>query len=47
VEPLRTLASYRRRTSGDGTVKVDFGMNAIALGNGTVHVGDPVFVPSI
>ncbi len=40
-EPLRTLATYRRRKGTEGTV-VDFGMNAMAEGGGTVHVGDEV-----
>ena len=36
-EPLSTLATYRRRGHG-----VDFGMNAVAMDEGFVRVGDPV-----
>lgn len=38
-EPLRTLATYRKRNG-----KVYFGMNAVHLGVGTLRVGDPVTV---
>lgn len=38
-EPLRTLATYRRRGVGEG---VFFGMNAIADGEGSVRTGDLV-----
>ena len=38
-EPLRTLKGYRRTASG-----VTFGMNLIARGTGTLHVGDGVVV---
>jgi uncharacterized protein len=41
-EPTRTLATYRRRVGTKGQVKVDFGMNAMALGGGIVRVGDLV-----
>lgn len=40
-EPLSTLARYRGRVQ-DGGLKVDFGMNAIAIGAGMVRVGDLV-----
>lgn len=43
-EPLRTLATYRRR-KGTDDVKVDFGMNAMALSGDVVRVGDLVTVP--
>jgi len=39
VEPLRTLASFRKRGSA-----VMFGMNAVHRGIGSVRVGDPVTV---
>ena len=39
-EPLRTLATYRKRISESGSVKLDFGMNAIADGSGAVAKGD-------
>ena len=38
-EPLRTLKTYRRGPKG-----ITFGMNLIARGRGTLHVGDPVVV---
>jgi uncharacterized protein YcbX len=38
-EPLRTLKTYRRGPKG-----ITFGMNLIARGTGTLHVGDPVVV---
>ena len=41
-EPLRTLATYRRRKGTEGAVVVDFGMNAMAIDNGSVRVGDLV-----
>ncbi|MBK8499072.1 MAG: MOSC domain-containing protein [Flavobacteriales bacterium] len=41
-EPLRTLATYRRRASTGGEVKVDFGMNAMAISGDVVRVGDLV-----
>ena len=41
-EPLRTLATYRKRTASSDASQVDFGMYAVALGSGTVHVGDDV-----
>lgn len=41
-EPLRTLATYRRRKGVEGEVKVDFGMNAMALRGNVVRVGDLV-----
>jgi uncharacterized protein YcbX len=37
-EPLRTLATYRRRV-GDPH-KVDFGMNAMGVSGGLIRVGD-------
>ena len=40
-EPLRMLATYRRR-KGTDEVKVDFGMNAMAFGRGVLRVGDLV-----
>lgn len=41
-EPTRTLATYRRRAGTEGEVKVDFGMNAMAIGGDVVRVGDLV-----
>ena len=41
-EPLRTLATYRRRKGVENEVKVDFGMNAMALKEDVVRVGDLV-----
>ncbi len=41
-EPLRTLATFRRRKGTEGEVKVDFGMNAMALDGTRVRTGDPV-----
>jgi uncharacterized protein YcbX len=41
-EPTRTLATYRRRTGSEGQVKVEFGMNAMAIGGDIVNIGDPV-----
>ena len=41
-EPTRTLATYRRRPGTEGEVKVDFGMNAMAVSGDVVHVGDLV-----
>ena len=38
-EPLRTLATYRRRGNG-----IDFGANAVAVTEGTIRVGDRVRV---
>jgi len=44
-EPLRTLANYRKRTAdGGASVKVEFGMNAVADAGVPVRVGDPVQV---
>jgi len=43
-EPLGTLASFRKRIAGDGTIKVDFGMNAMAQPGGLVRVGEVVTV---
>ncbi|HRH39589.1 MAG TPA: MOSC domain-containing protein, partial [Flavobacteriales bacterium] len=40
AEPLRTLASYRRRPGAEH--KVDFGMNAMAKSGDVVRVGDLV-----
>lgn len=42
TEPLRTLASFRRASSGG----VTFGENLIAAGTGTIEVGDEVVVTS-
>ncbi len=42
AEPLRTLATYRRRITAEGVSKVDFGMNAMARGGDMVRVGDLV-----
>lgn len=41
-EPTRTLATYRRRPGAEGVVKVDFGMNAMAIGGIVVRAGDLV-----
>jgi uncharacterized protein len=41
-EPLRTLATFRRRKGVEGAVVVDFGMNAMAQANGLVAAGDPI-----
>ncbi len=41
-EPLRTLATYRRRGGTEGEVKVDFGMNAMVVSGALVCVGDLV-----
>lgn len=41
-EPTRTLATYRRHAGTEGEVKVDFGMNAMAIGGDVVRVGDLV-----
>ena len=40
-EPLRTLANFRKR-GGQGSSRVDFGMNAIGTTGSTVRVGDAV-----
>lgn len=40
VEPLRTLATYRRAPDGE----VAFGMNLVFEGSGVLRVGDPVTV---
>lgn len=40
-EPLRTLATFRRRLKDGGSV-VDFAMNAVALSGDVVRVGDLV-----
>ena len=42
VEPLRTLAGYRRSPLGG----VIFGQNVAPLGPGTLRIGDPVAVPA-
>lgn len=42
VEPLRTLATYRRRAGAHHVV--DFGMNAMAPAGGVVRVGDGVWI---
>ncbi len=41
VEPLRTLAGYRRSPLGG----VTFGQNVTPLGTGSLRIGDPVEVP--
>ena len=41
-EPTRTLATYRRRAGTESEVKVDFGMNAMAMNGAEVRVGDLV-----
>lgn len=41
VEPLKTLAEYRRNAKGE----VDFGMNITFRGAGTIRVGDSVGEP--
>ena len=41
-EPLRTLATYRRRKGMEPEVKVDFGMNAMSVKGDVVRVGDVV-----
>lgn len=43
-EPSQTLATYRKRVTLEGAVKVEFGMNAICLNGNEVHVGDLVTV---
>jgi uncharacterized protein len=43
-EPLRTLATYRKRVTSEGSVKVDFGMNAMALAGTRITVGSEVHV---
>ena len=42
AEPLRTLANFRKDLSEKRIGKVDFGMNALTLSNGWLHVGDPI-----
>jgi len=42
-EPLRTLVTYRKRISGS-SVKVDFGMNAVADPKGKIAVTDPITI---
>lgn len=44
IEPTRTLATYRKRVTEAGAVKVEFGMNAMARGPGVVRAGDPVII---
>lgn len=39
VEPLRTLATYRNFSG-----KIHFGQNLVALGDGTVTVGEPLLI---
>ena len=43
-EPLRTLATYRKRVTAEGIVKVDYGMNAMAMSGDVVEVGDAVMI---
>jgi uncharacterized protein YcbX len=43
-EPLRTLAEYRKRVTKDGSLKVDFGMNAMGLASGVTAIGDKIMV---
>ena len=42
VEPLRTLAHFRKDLSPKRVGKVDFGMNALTRSDGWLHVGDPI-----
>lgn len=42
VEPLRTLATYRKRVTENGSVKLDFGMNAMCIAGNVIRVGDLV-----
>lgn len=35
-EPLSTLATYRKHVAENGAVKLDLGMNAVAIGNGSL-----------
>lgn len=44
IEPTRTLASYRKRVTESGAVKVEFGMNAMAGGGTTVQTGMAVSI---
>ncbi len=41
-EPTRTLATYRRRVTEAGAVKVEFGMNAMGTALRPIQVDDPV-----
>ncbi len=41
-EPTRTLATYRRRVGSEGKVKVEFGMNAMAISGEVMRVGDRI-----
>ncbi len=43
-EPTRTLANYRKRVTENGAVKVEFGMNAMALKGGMLRTGEPVTI---
>lgn len=43
-EPLRTLAEYRKRMTNDGSLKVDFGMNAMGPATGVIGVGGKILV---
>ncbi len=43
-EPLRTLATYRKRVTNDGSLKVDFGMNAMGPASGAIAVGNKIMV---
>ncbi len=38
-EPLSTLATYRKRIAENGAVNLDLGMNAVAIGNGSLAKG--------
>lgn len=42
IEPTRTLATYRKRVTEAGAVKVEFGMNAMTDEAGNIRVGDPI-----
>lgn len=42
IEPTRTLASFRRRVTPEGAVKVEFGMNALAMEDAMIRTGDTV-----
>lgn len=43
-EPTRTLATFRKRVTEAGAVKVEFGMNAMAIAGGQLNSGDPIRV---
>ena len=45
IEPTRALASYRKRVTNEGALKVEFGMNAMATQGDLVSTGDSVSIP--